>query len=598
MSANIYSSIEELTDALLGCDDPCIRIGRRTSDDVSASFLAKANLLTEQGDSALIVCVDSTAKQRYLSLCQDFPSVDWSSIVTMRELALGLFDDEAVCEAAGRKGYVLDENDYDVLVEDMKVSGMKPRRLKEMLRFFFKSMSDCMDEQEFWLINTEEQNAFSLLQENLEVRRAMLPCELASIAYRALVAIEAPIEARTILIDDYDTLSKASQRLVDYLSHGRLIIAGSATGAKNADEPYPFHEGFATFADAHPEAACLELSADSARPAKRSVACFDPSAEFDFVAAEAGKLVNDEGLAPGSITIAVPNSTWKRNVGTALKAQGIPYTFDADSTKIKGDPRNPDKCADLKLAAFLRLYLDPHDLVALRAWLGFGDWLMRSDAFLELMAYASERQIGIEEAIGQLRAKSEDERTTVAFSKFDGPLDELEAMKEACEGIGIEAAIALFADHGMPLHPGMTELLGDNPAQADLKRLAEQAFAAPAASDADAAGVHVVPYRLCHGRFSDVLFITGMINGFLPAVDAVDDDSQTIDHRKKAMERERTLFEDMAASATKELVLTTFKQDRLENIEIMKMQAGRIFIKDSVRFATVTPSEFIPQPQL
>ena len=89
----------------------------------------------------------------------------------------------------------------------------------------------------------------------------------------------------------------------------------------------------------------------------------------------------------------------------------------------------------------------------------------------------------------------------------------------------------------MPLSPRHVELLGDDPAHADIERLARCGFAKPVENVARDA-VHVVSYARCHGRHVRTVFVTGLVNGFLPANDAVDD-KFTIDHRRVALERAR-----------------------------------------------------------
>ena len=142
----------------------------------------------------------------------------------------------------------------------------------------------------------------------------------------------------------------------------------------------------------------------------------------------------------------------------------------------------------------------------------------------------------------------------------------------------------------MPLSPRHVELLGDDPAHADVERLARCGFAKPV-EDVARDAVHVVSYARCHGRHVRTVFVTGLVNGFLPANDAVDD-KFTIDHRRVALERERALFLDVLSCASERAVCTRFVRDLLENTAFTKVQTSRVFVRDGERFARVTPSEF------
>lgn len=590
MSATSCTSLDDLTARLLHRADSYVHITRQASDDLVSVCLAKAAQIYEQGNSVRVVCADEISRQHYLKHLTRFPSVKASDITTMRELCLSIIANKQISQTIGRKARILDENEHDVLLEDLKVSGLKPGRLKEMLKFFYKGLSNFEDESQEWLITSEEQQIFALLEKNLEVRQAMISYELASKTYQGMVQAKIEREPLSIIADDYATLSKASQRLLEYLATSSLIVAGSKKAARNADESYPHLEGFTNFCELHPETYSLTLDIPRTDPERVLKVCTDPKEEFSFIAQNIVELLK-QGMAPDDILIAVPNSTWKHNIVDCLQKKGIAISPDVEPDKIKGNPRFDDRCENLKLATFLKLYRNPSDNVALRSWLGFGDWLLRSDAFLELLAYAQDNKQDIIESITELRKLDKDKRPTQLFEKFDKPLDELAKLQKACVSPSQQEAIALFAEHGMPLDADMIKLLGKDIKHADLNKLAHQAFL-PRAQDNVSDGVVVTRYRRCHGRHVEVLFFTGLINGFLPAFDAVDD-RYSIDHKKKVLEREMQLFDDIEASAHQKIIQTLFEQDTLENTSFLNMQTSRVFIKESTRFARITPSQFL-----
>lgn len=586
-------SVEAVTQILLELhsDAGCACVEHGASDDVSPALLAAACRAAEAGKRVRLVCADGVAAGRYRALLANQEagvpeaSVD---VVSVRALALEVMSDARVQGVVGREARVLDDNELAVLMEDVKVSGLKPGRLREMLKFFYKSLSDCADEQEGWLITAEEQTVYAIVTENLEARRALLPCEVSSMAYRGLVGAGVEREPMMLVVDDYATLSRASQHLVRYLATDGLVVAASTLATLNAEEPYPCFDGFREVADG-----CDQLvSLESTRPVavRESCALDDPEDECAYVTSSVAECL-EAGVAPRDVLVAVPNAAWSARMASALEAQGIAVERAFGGGKIKGDPRTVGRFADLKLATFLRLYRDRDDFTSLRSWLGFGDWLLRSDAFLELMAFARERDIAVSEAVAQLRTQKDADRPSQIFGKFDAPLDELDELLRACaDGLTCEDAVELFAAHDMPLSPRLVALLGDDLAHADLERLAREGFAAPV-EDAAHNAVRVATYPRCHGRHVRVVFVSGLVNGYLPASDAVDD-KFTIDHRRVALERERMLFADVLSTATERAVCTRFVQDRLENTVLAKVQTARVFMKDGERFAKVAPSEF------
>ena len=590
MSAYTAASIEDAANNLLevNTEIACACVEHDASVDVAPVLLARARRAAEAGLPVSIVCADSVAAARYRALVADDALLSGACVRSVRELGLEIMGDARVREAVGRDARVLDDNELAVLMEDVKVSGLKPGRLREMLKFFYKSMSDCDDEDERWLITAEEQTVHAILTENLEVRRALLPCEVGSLAYRGLVAAGVKREPLFVVADDYASLSKASQRLVRYLATGGLVAAGRTLPSAGAEEPYPCFEGFRALVEECDH--LVTLACERPQIVRESRALDDPEAEYAFVAASVEECLA-AGAAPSDVLVAVPNAAWGSAIASALEARGIAAERALSVGKIKGDPRTEGRYADLKLATFLRLYLDPDDFTSLRSWLGFGDWLLRSDAFLELMAYARERGIAASEAVAQLRTQRDADRSSMIFGKFDAPLDELDELLRACAGdLARSEAAALFEAHGMPLSSRQAALLGDDPAHADIERLAREAYRAPV-EDVMRDAVHVATYARCHGRHVRTVFVTGLVNGFLPALDAVDD-KFTIDHRRVALERERALLLDVLATAGERAVCTRFVRDRLENTAFTKVQTSRVFVRDGERFANVAPSEF------
>jgi hypothetical protein len=330
--------------------------------------------------------------------------------------------------------------------------------------------------------------------------------------------------------------------------------------------------------------------AEDGRPARESCVAFNgPAAEFAGIAAEVAASCG-EGLLPRDILVAVPNGVWGSGIIDALASEGIRAVWDGEPAKVKGDPRRLDNCGNLRLATFLRLFLDPDDAASLRSWLGYGDWLLRSDAFCDLMAYARERELGITDVLDGLLKGSADSYPA-SLAKFSAPLEELDGLLKACRGISRPDAVTLFAQHGMALDERMTALLGPNPEQADIAHLARHAFAFEPPAEGDA--VIVSPFLRCCGRRARATFITGLVNGFLPSSDAVDD-FHTIDYKNRALARQRTLFEAIRATASEKAVYSFFRSDRLVSAESQGMQVTRVFIRGSERHADVAPSVFIP----
>jgi hypothetical protein len=609
----VASSIAEAAHIVLAGHDSCLCIRHTASADIASLLLAKASQIKAGGEQVFLVCADDAAASRYRRQLPAFVGLADEDIITMRGLCARVFARAAIPEFSGtlRQGLrVLDDNEHDMVLEDLKTSGVRSRRLREMLKFFYRSLSQYADED--WLLTAEERAVFALLRENLKMRRAVLPCEIASKACRVLhesdVRAENIVAAGVAIVDGYDTLSGTSQHLLDLLFPDRLIVAGSMPSAQSPAEPYPHPEGFLSFCETHADALRIELAIDQP-PADMTCETYsDPAAEFAGVTSAVVNCLAT-GVLPRDILVAVPNLVWGRRIAALLAQRGVEVALDEGSLRIEGDPRRSERCGRLRLAAFFRLFLDPGDFVSLRSWLGFGDWLLRSDAFLDLMAFAQGQGLDMGTALAVLRGLPSAQRPFESFEKLEGPLEELDELRRACADISREDAVMLFARYGMTLDRRMVGLLGPDPDHADVRGLARHAFVAPpflgGASDAadvtgdsssaypdDSDALIIAPYRRCCGRHVRVTFLTGCINGFLPSLDAVDD-RYTIDHRNRALGRERQLFEAVRATASEMLVCSHFQNDRAENAEALNMQAIRLFIKGDVRYAKMAPSAFL-----
>ncbi len=590
-----------------------IAVTRSVRDDVTRPFLMVANALAARRRPVRIVCADSVAARRYRARIaadpQTYGALDGDCVTTARELALGVFPDARVVAGAHRSGRVLDANEMDVLMEDVKVSGIKPGRLREMLKFFYKSMADCSAEQDGWLETGEEKKVFSILQENLEARDAMLPAELFGLAWRGMMDGKVGRGPMLVLCDDWGGLSASAQRFVELLATEGLIAAGTTSAMPSADEPYPNPEGFAALAR-RPHIQKVFVRSEAGLPRMHWSAAETPGEEVRAAAMRIAERVG-AGADPAGIMVAVPNAAWARAVASELAAAGVGACVDLGPGKVKGDPRYPESAQAVKAAALEKLRENPADRCALRTYLGAGDWLLRSDAFLGLLAYAREHELSLEEAIGELRSQPADERELDIFRKFDNALDELDelgisycgssadaaagaAKGDAAAGgagaAGDAAAAAAETLRGEPVGASDSSRIPAKPGNSEADEPASMSNAAYAPGC-----VTVAPYRRCRSLRGEAVFVLGMVNGFLPAADAVDDAKFTIDHRRSALARESALFSDLCDLASGgDVFASRFKSDLYKPATLAHAQVTRVFAKDGERWARIAPSTFSP----
>ena len=578
----------DLREAIVSSQQTRIGIVHPASLDVSRAVLDAAEHVARGRNGATVACADAWQARRLERMAEARGIAGRIDVATVREIALGVLSDPEVQSRVKRADRVLDGNEMDILIEDLKVTGLKTQRLKEMLSRFSRDISDGAAEAEGWPFKPEEAKLFAMLEENLEARRACIPCEVAAKACQGLEAGALP-ESRPFVACDYGALSATGMRLLEILSGGEVIAFGTEGPFMAAEEPHPAPRGMRDFLD-DGRTLHLEARAEGA-PAERGPACVLPTplAEFDRIA----QIIEEAGGAsdPGQLAVAAPNATWCKHISRAIESRGIPAAVDLPARKVKGDPRDARLSAGIRLASFAKLLRDPDDFTAFRTFIGAGDWLVRSDGFLELLAFAREHGMEARDAMRAMLEPDALATTTESFRKLVGPINEYDKLRALWAEGTVAQVCEQMERHGMPLGK-RAELLGD-PGQAP--RL--DAFLASFDEDRsrpDDASVLVTTYGRIHGRCCKTLVIAGMVDGFMPRRDAVDD-AFDIDHRKHALDRDRRFLESIEAVASESVVRTSFDHDVLENISAMDVVAARIYHKDGRRMARVAQSSLLSE---
>lgn len=174
-------------------------------------------------------------------------------VSTPRTIALEVLGNPKAQAACGRKPRLLLPFEENILLEDVKASGLRPKRLREMLKFFYRSWTELADDEPSWLVSEEEVQVHSLLKECLAFTGGILPNELSNLAVKWLHTDATAREAASydlVLVDDYQLLSRASQVLAGLLAREGLVATGDMQATSEVFEEYPYAAGLIEFAQA------------------------------------------------------------------------------------------------------------------------------------------------------------------------------------------------------------------------------------------------------------------------------------------------------------------------------------------------------------
>lgn len=374
-------------------------------------------------------------------------------VTCTRDVALGMLASEEGRAFSGRAGRLVTPVELGFIMEDMKVSGLKQRRLREMLKFFYRNWTELAggaDDDDRWLIPGEEADTHALLKDVLRFTGGILEPEASAMAVRFLLAcpeVLASAQRTHVLVDDYQMHSRASQHLANLLARDSVIVAADPAAVVEVFDSYPYGEGIGEFtqankgcerivlneshacaaaaraasrlrasldagaaplgdAEAESDAPSPSQSASSATsgttatptvPDRAAIAASftalkatDPAAEMASVA-DAVQTALEAGADPSSIYVLAFHPAWERRVARVLEARGIATATPVRGRVAAGDYRDLDRCAAARLLTALALVANAHDALAWRAWCGFGDYLANSAVFADMRAEADEQ---------------------------------------------------------------------------------------------------------------------------------------------------------------------------------------------------------------
>lgn len=547
-------------------------------------------------------------------------------VITIREICTEILTSAQAKAATGRTPRILTAAEYNFLLEDLKTLGQRPGRLKKMLNYFYYQWSQLEPEEE-WLLPAEESDVRHSLDKHLRLRHAMLIEELSPLTV-AFLRSEAGGNFSsfyaTVLVDDYQNLSKASQEVCALLSGESLTVTGNENQAISLRDPHPFPLGFTCFENHFDAAVCVQLT-ENARCAARVAAMSNnlcrqkplseqrtttvastakqtppiqikwsvPSDEFPGIAAYLKKLLaaNAE-LDASDIYIIAPNKTWARTMATALAKRGIDSISALTGQPLGGDPRNSEKAPLLTAYTKLSLLADPADVVAWRSWCGFDDYLCYAGAWCKLEAWAQAEDLGLTDALAKLATLNE-----APFLEADVLAERYQTGKTFIEKNAHKTGFALtkvIADGKISkdLSALLEPIEGDETASVLFARVLEHVL------DPQFGGtvrsVRIGSYENLQGLEPRVLIVSGLIDGFMPSRDCFDVAILEED-REKVKGDQRRVFYNAITKTSGSLILSTIQKADLEGAERLKMEVRRVKMEHGERFAMLSPSVFIAE---
>lgn len=594
------------------------------------SDIAPADILVEVSNAAAAQAFRARLRRALGARFEH--AADGVAVRTALETCVEVLDGPNAREATGRVPRLLNAAEYSFFLEDMKTLGQPIRRLRAMLDFFYRQMSDLAP-RDTWALGGEEETVLAHLERVLVSRNAMLAQEAPSLCAELLKS-EAGAALRGcyayVLCDDFQNMSHAEQTCLCLLADRQLIVCGNPNQQQAVSTAFPDAEGFAQFEQRRRDVATFALSGAFGSPA---VAAFvdslcdhgdmdpalkacpaatpgdvqdgvmavkwsTPEEELNGITKHLRVMLDAEkDLHESRTCVLVPNKRWALMAQRVLKERGFAVTLAGTCTGLGGDPRDSARARALVAYTKLNLLADPHDLTAWRSWCGFDNYLTNSDAWAALQTFAAAHGTSLYDALALTAEAAE------AGDAGDEPFPRARALGErwkegrafidanaARKGFGLLRAIG--AD-GLPeFEETARALVGDEDA-AEVFALERGKVADPAMPD-DPHVLHVAAYGTLCGTEYDNIFAIAAVDGFIPRRDAFEVIS-TEDDRQRIMNASRRAFCNSVSKANKRLIISYFSKAGLELAERTKMQVVRVKAEEGERMAVVRPTVFLSE---
>lgn len=324
-------------------------------------------------------------------------------VLTCRELACAVLADPDSAAAMGMsfssgRARLLSAYETDFLMEDVKTLGARPKRLREMLKFFYRGWTELADEDPEWLFTVEEIDTFEFLTCELQYLGAMMEPQVSNLATKAL-RMEGQVRERFarkhVFVYGYQSLSCASQLLCQLVAGEELVAGAGPDMGVDVFESYAYPAGVEDFVRLNPAAEVVEVGAQGVAGDKvRDAHSWKTPADEVEGTADAIAAAVEAGTNAEDIAVVTFHPWWTQQMARALQARGLQANAWLGAPKLHGDIRELDRCLGLRTVTLLRLLADEHDGMAWRSWFGFGDYLARSNQFAEMRRRVCGMHIG------------------------------------------------------------------------------------------------------------------------------------------------------------------------------------------------------------
>jgi hypothetical protein len=395
---------------------------------------------------------------------------------------------------------------------------------------------------------------------------------LASKVLRACDTVKERYAKPHIFINDYQNLSRASQLLCHLLATDSITISADPSVCVEVYDSYPYAEGVEEFLRINSSAETHVLEKKDQPLIVETWNWEVPHNELS----EVPNLVSEQifaGEAPESIAVVCFHPQWYNKILCGLKARGLPVRGLYQPLTLKGDIRRLGRSLPLRIISALRLLTEPRDSMAWRCWIGFGDHLALSGAFVKAWEEAEAEDPDV--VFADVVAQRGDWRQSANFIEDCADKTGGELLKY------LARVLSVSGEAKVP--PILAPLLGLGGAatSADMIALLEQKQFFPQFFATES--VTVASLETLAGLSFDKVIAAGFVNGFFPLRSYFDLVEATINRRKNIEAIERRRLGLLVSAVSDKLTLSYFNRVEQKIAERLELKSDKIVLDEDLK---------------
>lgn len=506
---------------------------------------------------------------------------------TVHGLCFSMLSAQDVLEATGRVPRPLLRCEERFLLQDLRNAGLGGvRNCGKKLLAFSAAWARLQHEQPGWPNDAHDQAYQAALLTWLRFHQAMLIGELIPEGIKYL-RNNPQSSYRTafdhVLVDEYQDLNRAEQRLVDLLANGSLVVVGDEDQSIYSFK-HAHPEGIVEFSGTHPntEEAGLDLcrrcphrvvamaNALISHNATRSNRQLQPMpgnpageihvVQWNTIQEEAvgiAAFINariDAGIVePGKVLVLAPRREFGYLVRDQLNGLNVPAHSFFSEQLLDGDPKKLDESREQQALVLLTLLANPEDRVALRCWCGFGNNSLADGAWARLRTHCEANG----DSPWQAMEKLVNGTLTLPYTGYIvARFQELKARMANLMGIvGQPLVEAIFPSAEAWTGPFAEIVASIEEDDFGPEKLADAIKRSVSQPDmpTDVDYIRVMSLHKSKGLTADLVVVCGCLQGLIPRIDTDD----TIQEQQRSLEEQRRLFYVAITRTRQTLILSS-----------------------------------------